>query len=193
VTSANFALSQGGYLHGAWPKLLEEVKFVPGDIIEFGVFEGYNCLGFAEMEPSRQVWAFDTFVGMPGEDHNPELDSSNPPGKWLVDKAAVQGRLRELPNIHIMEGRFADTLPRCHASPIALAHIDCDTYAGYTQVLGWLVPRLAPGSIVVQDDHPGCAGATKAIEEFKLAYPTRARWRDEHSFIWDEVTECHPV
>ena len=167
------------------PGLLLTLEGIPGDIAEFGVYEGWMCRGMAELQPHRTVWAFDTFEGMPVEDHIPGLDDSNPPGKWASDKSETIARLTA-PNIRIMEGRFADTLPNCTATTFALVHIDCDTYNGYKQVLEWMVTRLANGAIVVMDDYPECAGAKKAVEEWKPLWEDHITWVGDMMFEWKQ-------
>lgn len=166
------------------PGLLLSLEDVPGDIAEFGVYEGWMCRGIAELQPHRTIWAFDTFEGMPAEDHIPWLDDGDPPGKWASNKVQTLTRL-SIPNIRIMEGRFADTLSQCDAT-FAFVHIDCDTYNGYKQVLGWLVTHLADGAIVVMDDYPECAGAKKAVEEWKPLWTAHTVWVADMMFEWKQ-------
>ncbi len=170
-------------IKGKVPGLLTCLKDVPGDIAEFGVYQGWMCRGMAELEPTRTVWAFDTFEGMPKEDHTPELDNDNPPGKWSSDRVETLERLT-FPNVRIMEGRFAETLPKCDASAFAFVHIDCDTYNGYKQVLEWIPSRLSDKAIVVMDDYPECAGAKKAVDEWKPTWANHTSWIGEVMFEW---------
>lgn len=169
------------------PGLLLCIEKVPGDIAEFGVYEGWLCRGIAELAPTRTVWAFDTFEGMPIEDHTVGLDDDNPPGKWASDRIQTLSRLA-IPNIRVMKGRFVDTLPKCDSDGFALVHIDCDTYNGYRQVLNWLPTHLSNGAIVTLDDWDICTGALKAVNEWKPLWKDNAAWVGEMMFEWRKDT-----
>lgn len=123
-----------------------------GTWAEFGVASGASLTRLARFRGQAKVWGFDTFTGLPEE--------------WVrkdkcVHKAGhfAQDKIPNVPGAHIVSGLFQDTLPSWNPpAPITLAHIDCDIYSGAICALRFVVPRLAPGAIVVFDEmlvYPG--------------------------------------
>ena len=157
-------------MFGGWEGVLERIKDVPGDLAEFGVFEGENVLAMART--GRHVWAWDTFEGMPDDDYIEVLDRSDPPGKWkpncdVIRKLAVSGMY-----ITPVVGRFSHTLKAFGQGDqekgikFAFVNIDCDNYWAYKRVLEFITPRMSPGGVVRLDDYECCDGAQKATDEW---------------------------
>jgi O-methyltransferase len=153
---------------------LGRVKDVPGDMAEFGVYEGNHTIRMADRYPERWVWAWDTFSGMPDDGYVEALDSSDPPGKWKPqrDVLKVFGEMKLLKIVPVV-GKFSDTIPafpfleRAVGRDVkfSFVHVDCDHYSGHKMVLNFIAPRMAAGGIVLFDD-PGLPGAKKAIDEW---------------------------
>lgn len=145
-------------------RLYEARKDLPGDIAEFGVYNGGSTVRLAEW--GRKVWAFDTFEGLPKEDCR---DSDGPyvqPGKFTPTWNLPELWAR-FPNIVPMKGRFVDTLPTVPAGVrFMLVYIDCDYQQSFEQVLGWLPGRLVPGAGIVIDDYTALEGVRIAVDEF---------------------------
>lgn len=139
-----------------------------GAIAEFGVYDGRTTRLLASL--GREVYAFDTFEGMPASTYDPILDSHNPPGKFAPQPTTYEGLVR-LPNVHVYKGLFADTLPTVPEDlKIVLAYVDCDHYLSHKQVLAWLPRHLVTDAVLVFDDYTSCPGAHKAIDEFMELY-----------------------
>lgn len=142
-----------------------------GAFAEFGCYNGGGARDLARLDPSRTVFAFDTFQGMPQEDYHPGEDDSDPPGKWKPLAGPAQ-LFEGIPNIIPVVGRFAETLPAFIPNvPFVLVHIDCDYYESYTQVFNFLAKRMVPGGVALLDDYGMCAGATRATDEWVAAHP----------------------
>ena len=67
-------------------------------------------------------------------------------------------------NIRCVPGLFEDTL--YPAGPVALAHIDCDWYDSVRVCIERIVPRLAPGGIMIFDDYSSYSGCRRAVDEW---------------------------
>lgn len=148
-----------------------------GPIAEFGVYNGGNIWRLAEL--GRQVWAFDTFEGLPAEDYTQELDSGNAPGKFKPEHDMVEF-FKTIPNVVVCKGRFVDTLPTIPAGVVfACIYLDADYYSSIKQVLEYLDAHghIGPGTLIVTDDYGSLPGTTKAIDE----------WRGERPIIDNKV------
>jgi O-methyltransferase len=148
---------------------------IPGDIAEFGVFNGGSTRQLAALAPNRVVWAFDTYSGMPRPEFNPTLDHDYP-GKFKPD-APLNALFTGIPNIQPVMGRFCDTLGLVPPDiRFAFVYMDCDLYESYRQVLEWLAAgRLTNPSVLLCDDYDYCKGATRAVDE----------WVAKHSLTLD--------
>jgi hypothetical protein len=123
-----------------------------GLVCEFGVFQGRTISYLARRIPSRIVFGFDSFEGLP----------ENWRGRFTQGVFSTGGRLpRTPPNVRLIKGWFHATLPRFaaeQAGPVALLHIDCDLYSSTKCIFDCLGERIVPGSVVVFDeyfDYPG--------------------------------------
>jgi predicted O-methyltransferase YrrM len=145
-------------------RLYQARQDLPGDIAEFGVYNGGSTAQMAQW--GRKVWAFDTFEGLPKEDR---LDVDGPhtmPGKFTPTENLVE-LWRMFPNVVSVKGRFIDTLPIVPVEVrFMLVYIDCDYQQSFEQVLGWLPGRLVPGAVIVIDDYTALPGVRTAVDEF---------------------------
>jgi hypothetical protein len=147
-----------------------------GHIVEFGSFTGGNALFIAKvaktLHPGMQVFAFDTFEGMPNTDPHRDLHSKGDFGD--ADYAGlVRARDRAgLDNLHLVSGLFQDTAPEAlpKIKRISLNYIDCDIYSAVAYSYQASIPYMAEGGYWVFDDGlvSSCLGATEAIEEFLI-------------------------
>lgn len=123
-----------------------------GTWAEFGVAGGNSLRRITRLRGDARVWAFDTFTGLP-EEWKRKDDCVHLAGHFAQDK------IPNVPGAHIVSGLFQDTLPAWNPpDPITLLHIDCDLYSSTRCVFGYVLPRLAPGAIIVFDEileYPG--------------------------------------
>lgn len=116
-----------------------------GLALEFGVAGGASLRLIAERMP---VVGFDSFAGLP-EAWRPAF----PAGTFACEPPDTAGAT-------LVVGLFEDTLPGwVAANPdarVTLVHIDCDLYSSTRTVLTHL--PLAPGTVVVLDEHHGYPG-----------------------------------
>lgn len=149
-----------------WDYALPRVK--DGLVLEFGVRKGYSLNYFAQRLPDRTLHGFDSFEGL----HVDWAGTGAPKGTF--DLGGKMPAVRS--NVELVKGWFDQTLPgflAAHEGPVALLHIDCDTYEATQIVLDLAGDRLAQGSVVIFDDYLGYRGWSigehKAWTEFALA------------------------
>jgi len=143
-----------------------------GHIAEFGTYRGGSAIFMAmvakRLHPEVQVFAFDTFDGMPATDASKDVHQQ---GDFPMDFEELSAAIRALglDNLHLVKGLFEDTAgPVLEAyGPIRLAHIDCDIHAGIEAAYGALKPAMVPGGYLVFDDPlvASCLGAFEAVEQ----------------------------
>lgn len=127
------------------------VRGVPGDIVEVGCHAGESTVVMQrviqELDPSRNLHAFDSFQGVP------QGDSADEGVYKLGDMAAPQVQFQgnfdrlglKIPAIHA--GWFEQTLPNSLPKTIAFALLDADLYRSTLQALEAVYPRLSPNAI----------------------------------------------
>lgn len=122
-----------------------------GLLLEFGVFTGNSINFISEYHPTRVVYGFDSFEGLP------ENWTCDPKGKYSLGGGLPTVRS----NVRLIKGWFDETLPafvRDHEEPCSFIHIDCDLYSSTKTVLDHLRGKIVPGTIIVFDDfynYPG--------------------------------------
>jgi len=156
--------------------LSKQLRAVPGDILEVGVWKGGTAaiIGKAASETQPcHLWLADTFGdGVPKAGAE---DTRYKGGEHAdTSEAIVLDLLHGLgiSNCTLLRGVFPEqTGQRMDGVRIKLCHIDVDTYQSAWDVFNWVWPRTVPGGIVVFDDYGfwGCEGVTSAVNEMKAA------------------------
>ncbi len=147
-----------------------------GHIVEFGSYKGGNALFLAsvaaEVAPGVRVYALDTYCGIP--DADPSIDAHSAGDFHDVDLQELRqfARQQHVDNVEFVQGRFEDTAPALLADigPVALAHIDSDTFGSVAFAYDAVKPHMVPGGYVVFDDATvsSCLGATEAVESLLI-------------------------
>jgi predicted O-methyltransferase YrrM len=125
---------------------------LPGDILEFGVFQGKTITMMAEFLSDRKIWGFDSFEGLPEDWHMIESAENIkfPKGTFTVKS------LPEVPsNVTLVKGWFEHTIPtwkQQNTASISLLHVDCDLYSSTREVLTQLNAQIISGTVIVFDD-----------------------------------------
>lgn len=140
-----------------------------GLLLELGVYRGRSINRFAEFlsrqgDP-RKIYGFDAFQGL----------SEDWFGKSIANQSNFNrgGRPPKVrPNVELVIGWLEDTLApflERHPGPIAMLHIDTDTYTPCKLALTLCRDRFVDGSIIVFDEHHGYPnwqnGEFKALNE----------------------------
>lgn len=153
---------------------LEKIPF--GHIIEYGSYRGGSAIFMAyvakRLYPGMNVYALDSFVGMPKTDKNVDAHSE---GKFSdTDVDSLQARVGELnlDNVVLVKGLFEDTNAgvMAQASEISLAHIDCDIASAVKYSYEGVKPFMVDGGYIVFDDATvsSCIGATEVVEDIVI-------------------------
>ncbi|MBS0623469.1 MAG: class I SAM-dependent methyltransferase [Verrucomicrobia bacterium] len=177
--------------------LLKSMHF-KGDILEFGVFQGYSARLFAQYIQrfalrSTHLHLFDSFIGLPEEKEKDKNSYESSLGYWAAGSMAVMPGLDQylhkklakiLPSerLHMIKGFFEDTLQNYFAKKPNLkamvVHVDCDLYSSSKYVLDFLFKNeiIQDGTLVIFDDwmtslgNPNL-GQRKATQEVLENYP----------------------
>jgi O-methyltransferase len=163
-----------------------ERRGVAGAIVDCGVRNGGSTMLLSEGAPSREVWAFDSFEGMPAPTAMDE-------GGWMYEEGALRGSVETLrrgfetygdpERLRVVEGWFADTLPAAvpEIDRIAILHVDADFYEPVKLALETFYPKLSRGGYVIVDDYFAFIGARRATDELRSRYGiTRPLGRDHY-------------
>lgn len=143
-----------------------------GDIIEFGSFRGGSAIFMAKVSldlglPS-QIWALDTFTGMPTTDKSVDAHSTGDFRGTNLEALKAYTAECGLNNLHWVQGLFEDTCAGVLAKSrrMILAHIDCDIRSGVQYSYNIIKQHMENGGYIVFDDATtsSCLGATEVVE-----------------------------
>jgi hypothetical protein len=188
---------------GRWAAFERAIDFVnrlgvPGDILEFGVFAGASLALLALSQHRhphglpRRVVGFDSFNGLPAtrDPHPVWRAGAFGVNEWWhptlpigapAAPDAVHGLFRAcaLPEPTVVDGAFADTVPRVVPRDVmaaAVVHLDCDLYESTRDALAGVADVLQDGTMLLFDDwflyhgNPD-RGEARALREFLAARP----------------------
>jgi O-methyltransferase len=145
---------------------------VPGALVDCGVWNGGSTILLSDAAPERDVWAFDSFEGLPAAGPLDGPDSA----AWTGECQGAEETLREgfrryasPERLHVVKGWFDETFPTAvgEVGRVALLHADGDWYDSVLLTLRTFYPRVSPGGYVVIDDYGAWPGAKRAVDEFR--------------------------
>ena len=159
--------------------LVDQVKHIPGLIVECGVWKGGLIAGIAKiLGNSRKYILFDSFEGLPPAQ---DIDGETAK-KWQADTesptyfdnctaaeadAQTAMAMSGVDNYSIVKGWFDNTLDAyTWDSPIAVLRLDGDWYDSTLTCLNSLFPRVAKGGIIIIDDYYTWDGCSKAVHDY---------------------------
>jgi hypothetical protein len=153
-------------------QLLSLVDHVPGDTAECGVYLGasswFICDHFHGSD--RTHHAFDSFEGL---SEPSGLDGSY----WKAgDLNSPEEHARAVLSpfdARVYKGWLPDRFGEVADRTFAFVHVDVDLYEPTRHAVEFFYPRMAPGGIILLDDHgfTTCPGATRAVEEYMADRP----------------------
>jgi O-methyltransferase len=154
------------------------VDRIPGDLIETGVWRGGACIYMrgilAAYDEDREVWAADSFAGLPEAHHPVDARWVETPGRMAVSLDEVRenfARYRLLDErVHLVKGWFRDTLPALRDRTWALIRLDGDMYESTMDGLTNLYDGLSPGGYLIVDDYGGIPNCERAVEDFRTEH-----------------------
>lgn len=175
--------------------LFEAVKYIhnrelKGNIVESGVWHGGSAMIIALTlkmlgDPTREIFLFDTFDGMPAPD-DVDVDLHGNPAASLMEQQAedkensliwaksnretVEDNMAStgypMDRIHLIEGDVKETAQITRTGTLALLRLDTDWYASTIWELKQFWPRLSQHGVLLIDDYGHWSGAKKAVDEY---------------------------
>jgi hypothetical protein len=152
---------------------------LPGNRIECGVLFGLSALIIGEtlraLDPAfdgRGLYLVDSFEGLSA----PHPADAIARGRFAMGEGHfagasvehVQGVMAGYPGCRVVKGWIPDVLETLPEAPWVFVHLDVDLYEPTLGALEYLMPRLVPGAVVVNDDYGSALfpGAGQAWDEF---------------------------
>jgi len=177
-----------GYVRlGSLQRAADEVRKVPGAVVECGVALGGSGILLGTLLNDKDFHGYDVFGEFPPPGPH---DPANAHERYAV---ITSGRAKGiggntyrsyLPDLldrvsesfasygvkaQLHKGPFENTLnPEW---PVALAHIDCDWYDSVKICLERITPWLSPGARLIIDDYYDYGGAKKATDAYLATHP----------------------
>lgn len=158
-------------------RIYDQIREVPGHIVELGVAYGRNAILFSHLarmygeDDVRKYYGFDTFSGYNAQSlqNNAKLSAD----AWNDNsKAKVEGRLKRAgvdQNCSLVAGDILHTLPdflsRSPDLRVAILYVDCNAYEPAIFGMETLLPFMSPRGIVCIDEKQQ-GGETRALIEF---------------------------
>jgi len=140
-------------------RVVAEVRHLPGELAEFGVFRGGSAKIIASVCPHKKLHLYDTFAGFP-QDEMRGVGIDFPKGALAYPLDKVKDYLAGC-DVEYHVGEFPYT---CDPDlRFCFAHIDADTYMGTMQACWYFLPRTS-GALVF-DDYPS-EPVVKAMDYF---------------------------
>jgi O-methyltransferase len=156
---------------------------VPGDLVETGVWRGGTSIfmrGALEAlgDEDRQVWAADSFEGLPPPSADKFPDDAGD-AHHTFDELAVSletvrrnfaryGLLDD--RVRFLKGFFKDTLGNAPIGAVALLRLDGDMYESTIQALEPLYPKLSRGGFCIIDDYHAVEGCKRAVDDYRTEH-----------------------
>lgn len=156
---------------------------LPGAFIECGVGAGAQigamCLALQDIEETKEVIGFDSFIGIPlagpHDETQPGIGPHKNNGELISSGIASHSVSNVNENLYKcgiyhpvkwIQGWFQDTVPTWKGD-IALLRLDGDLYESTRVCLEYLLPQVVDGGIVIIDDY-ALAGCKKACDEYGI-------------------------
>jgi O-methyltransferase len=155
-------------------RLAEEVDRagVPGALVDCGAWNGGSTILMSTAAPEREVWAFDSFAGLPEPGELDGREGADLGGQLVASEQKLRAgfeRFADPARLHVRVGWFEETLEDAAAEigSVAVLHCDGDWYDSVLLTLEVMYPLVSPGGFVVIDDYGTFPGAQRASDEYR--------------------------
>ena len=158
-------------------KLVFDIRDVPGEIAEVGVYEGdtaeviFNAMAKSKSSPLdwKAIHLFDTFEGFINE----QILDGEPykVGDLKSDYWTTYRKFEKFDNFKIYKGDIITTKDVVKDKMFSFVHLDVDIYKLTIACLEFFWPRISSGGIILIHDY--CFtnwGIIKAVNEFVAKY-----------------------
>ncbi len=129
---------------------IKNITLNGGEILEFGVYSGGTINYLAKKLPSKKIYGFDSFEGLPEN-----WRDGFPMGKFNIKKSLPMVKK----NVKLLPGWFNESIPKYliehnnNNNLISYLHIDCDLYSSTKTIFELLGEKIVSGSIIVFDEY----------------------------------------
>jgi len=165
-----------------------------GDYLEFGLYRGFSLWYAQQMakvfEVEMRYFGFDSFTGLPKGDVVKDAGDEFPEGAYECTRNKVEAYFNQYgidwKKTVLVEGFYDKTLKpelykQKNMTTCRLAVIDCDLYTSTRDALGFLLPLIQEGTIILFDDWnsyeaSNTQGERAAFGEFLRAH---TQWKAE--------------
>ena len=169
------------------------LEALPGDYVEFGVYEGTSFIAAFENDrrlrprsvPARAFWGFDSFEGgfkyFDERDRHPFFREGEFASSYELVRRRVGRHLGNRAPWKLVAGYFEQSLAGQTAvdmgiPAIAVALVDCDLGTPARLALDFMRPALQNGTVLILDDYFAYRGSTNtgvagAFADFQAAHP----------------------
>lgn len=165
---------------------------LPGDYLEFGVFEGTSLIAAFENDrrfrtpetPRRAFWGFDSFEGFKyfnGRDRHPFFKEGDFASSYEQTRRRIERHFNGRADWHLVKGYFEETIggktaPDLGIAKISVALIDCDLGTPALVALNFMAPALQNGAVLILDDYFAYCGSQRegvagAFHQFQAEHP----------------------
>ena len=154
---------------------LEKTLDLPGDVVEFGCYEGDTSILLADVlrdRPDKWLYLYDSFEGLPAK--TAEDNSADgwrfKSGELKASPDTVRHKFKKyaLPDPVIVKGWFNELGDSDLPSEISFALLDGDFYESIKASFKLVASRMTSGGIIVVHDYRNAElpGAGLAVNEF---------------------------
>lgn len=124
----------------------ENATMKDGLWLEFGVYSGITINSIARIAKHREIFGFDSFLGLPEVWRGMPTDVFNRDGVTPDVES----------NVTLISGWFNDTIPKFlsenKSDYISFLHIDCDIYSSTTEVFNNFYDKIKKGTVILFDE-----------------------------------------
>ena len=149
---------------------IEQTKDVPGDILEFGTYNGGSGAVIAEAVKffgEKPVWLFDTFAGIPDSKYGLDYHWC---GSFSNNSfSEVRNTFSDMENVNVVKGNIFDTYNTATDGPISFGYLGSDTIESGELLMNYMWSNLSPGGVIVVADYgsfPNGIPLTVYVDEF---------------------------
>ncbi len=140
--------------------IINEIKDVPGQIAELGVFRGDFAQYLNYAFDNRKLYLFDSFDGFQADEASEEINKNNCSDSFinsykLTNLDIVMDKMVHKENVIIKKGFFPESLNGLEEQ-FAFVSLDVDLEESTLEGLRYFYPRLSSGGYIFIHDYNNC-------------------------------------
>lgn len=151
--------------------LMDQVKGLPGNILEVGTWRGGTAGIFTKVNPNKIVYLADTFEGVVKSsnwEHYEDRAHADTSQELVVDFLTNKIKVS---NFKILKGIFPeDTGNQIQDESLSFVYLDLDVYLSTKDAFNFIWDKVVHNGIVAFDDYgmiSACEGISRFVNEIK--------------------------